>query len=628
MIKIKRLSLENFRSFRAKQTVEFETGFYCLKGHSGVGKSNLLYGISYCLGFCPIPATSLQNVFCKEPMQAELVLDCNGKEIVIRRGKENKFICETEVIEGASAVNFKIKELFAGRFESVPLLVMRNQRTSGNFLSLSSSDQESFLSTVLGLNKLEDFIGFTSDSIKTVKDSLSVEEGSLLGLQKAKDSIQLEDIELLNNSISEKKMLLESNVVLFNEVSSDLEKAKKIFQEKQIKVDNDLKHLFEKESELKDQISSFSLKIKDLENQASTVRNKVHNFESTRESNKLKLRLLNKELVEVLSHIDKTEKNICFACNQSIPENNVQLSALLTKSVELKQGIEILTNKIAESNTLDLDLLESIKKQIQQNIDCKKQIEDQLKQLDLQKKQTKNEELEKDLQSIRDLELKLKNVSNKEAPLRASIIGLEFSIKTAEKQKSAVDNIKEEILQKVFKIDTLKQRIENLSLVNSINKEFLTKIFEETLLEIGSKVNDGLTLIPNVKNVSFAFSTSKMAKNGNVKNVININVFKNGVEMPAKAGISGGQLSSVELLVDAAVHEVVTRRTGLDLGWLILDEPFEGLHPVDKEACLQILKTLYPEKTVLIIDHSTETKENFDYFIEIVNNENGFSEIK
>jgi ABC-type molybdenum transport system ATPase subunit/photorepair protein PhrA len=60
------------------------------------------------------------------------------------------------------------------------------------------------------------------------------------------------------------------------------------------------------------------------------------------------------------------------------------------------------------------------------------------------------------------------------------------------------------------------------------------------------------------------------------------------------------------------VRKVVSARSGVNPGWLILDECFEGLGVVEKEACLELLKQAALDTLILVVDHGSETKELFD----------------
>ena len=76
-------------------------------------------------------------------------------------------------------------------------------------------------------------------------------------------------------------------------------------------------------------------------------------------------------------------------------------------------------------------------------------------------------------------------------------------------------------------------------------------------------------------------------------------------------------MTSVELVVDLALIEVIQRRTGVSPGWIFLDEAFNGQGNVTKEACLEVLNEFSSNKTVLVVDHASEFKEFFSTFIEI-----------
>lgn len=146
---------------------------------------------------------------------------------------------------------------------------------------------------------------------------------------------------------------------------------------------------------------------------------------------------------------------------------------------------------------------------------------------------------------------------------------------------------------------------------------FLGSIFEEVLVEISAEANKYLAALPNVATTTVEFVTEAETKRGTVQRRITPVITKNGVEIPLEAGLSGGQLTSVELAVDLAVIEVVGRRTGRMPGWLILDESFEGHDLPVKEACLEILKAAAKDKLILIVDHATEVKEMFDFTIRV-----------
>jgi DNA repair exonuclease SbcCD ATPase subunit len=126
--------------------------------------------------------------------------------------------------------------------------------------------------------------------------------------------------------------------------------------------------------------------------------------------------------------------------------------------------------------------------------------------------------------------------------------------------------------------------------------------------------------------VTLKFSISRETQEGKIRNEITPIVSFGGHEAPLEASASGGQFTSIEIAVDLAVARVISRRTGSDLAWIILDESFNGHTRVEKESCLETLKEFAKDRLVLIVDHASEFKEMFTKTI-LVEKTNGRSKI-
>jgi len=144
---------------------------------------------------------------------------------------------------------------------------------------------------------------------------------------------------------------------------------------------------------------------------------------------------------------------------------------------------------------------------------------------------------------------------------------------------------------------------------------FLGSIFDEVLVEIESRTNDMLALIPNVNTFAIGISSTSVTKAGNAKKSISTVLYKDGKDISVKS-LSGGQMCSLELCTDLAVRETICSRAGTNLGWLALDEAMDGLDVESKQAALNIVKSKV-NGLVLIIDHSTEIKEGFEKVVEV-----------
>jgi DNA repair exonuclease SbcCD ATPase subunit len=146
---------------------------------------------------------------------------------------------------------------------------------------------------------------------------------------------------------------------------------------------------------------------------------------------------------------------------------------------------------------------------------------------------------------------------------------------------------------------------------------FLGAIFDEVLWEISEETNRLLAQFPNTAHVTLHFRSESTTQKGSIKKAIIPVVSVGGHEAPLSSGLSGGMETAVELAVDLAVAQVVSRRTGAIPGWLILDESFTGLGPVEQEACMEILRAFADDKLVLVVDHSSEFKSLFTQFVDI-----------
>lgn len=171
----------------------------------------------------------------------------------------------------------------------------------------------------------------------------------------------------------------------------------------------------------------------------------------------------------------------------------------------------------------------------------------------------------------------------------------------------------------------LKQERDFAALIG--NEGFLGSIFDEILVEISDETNKILAGVANTRHCTVEFRSEKTTAKGLVKKTITPYVTVAGHPALLNAGLSGGMISAVELAVDLAVGAVISRRTGTWPGWLILDEAFEGLGPVEKESCMEILQQYAQDRMVLIVDHDSQFKQMFQKTL-VIEYKNGYSTIQ
>lgn len=191
----------------------------------------------------------------------------------------------------------------------------------------------------------------------------------------------------------------------------------------------------------------------------------------------------------------------------------------------------------------------------------------------------------------------------------------EYNIRLREYQKNYVrhQQLNSEISSTLESINLEKD------LIIALGKEgFLGSIFEEILGDISSRTNDYLKMVPNVATITLSLDTEKETKTGSMSKKITPVVYKSGKAIPLTGGISGGMVAVVALAVDLALLSIIQERTGLELGWLILDEAMDGLGSLEKEACFELLRQVAHNKLILIIEHDDKAKTFCDGSIRVV----------
>lgn len=148
-------------------------------------------------------------------------------------------------------------------------------------------------------------------------------------------------------------------------------------------------------------------------------------------------------------------------------------------------------------------------------------------------------------------------------------------------------------------------------------KSFLTAIFDEVLAEIAWNTNEMLRNVSNVAHVTIGFRSESTTGKGTIRRAIVPYVTIGGVERNLKTALSGGMSTAVELAVDLAVRKVISARTGVSPGWLVLDECMAGIDAPVKEACLGLLQQAAQDTLLLVVEHDSEFKEMFSKRIRI-----------
>lgn len=195
---------------------------------------------------------------------------------------------------------------------------------------------------------------------------------------------------------------------------------------------------------------------------------------------------------------------------------------------------------------------------------------------------------------------------------RMKVEAVEAHSRREEVAQAAVDAARGAIDAKAVEINAERDFIKLVG-----REGFLGNIFSEVLIEIATETNKILKSVPNVAHVTLKFKNETTTQKGSTKKVITPVLNIAGVERALGSALSGGMRTAVDLAVDLATRRVVSRRSGHNPAWLILDECMEGLSSIEKECVMHILKQFATDTLILVVDHASEFKELFTKIVEV-----------
>lgn len=187
--RLESITLENFRSFAGPTVVGFAPdGLTLIKGvhtaggsASGTGKSSVLMGIAYALGFCEVPATELRRRNTKHFTVRLVLSDAEGSELVIERSPKLSVSYRGVTTTGKDAESV-IYEVLRSPASALSAIAYRQQRTKGSFLHLTESQRREFLIETIGLSAILKSADAAKASLKKAESELLSVRGRLTGM--------------------------------------------------------------------------------------------------------------------------------------------------------------------------------------------------------------------------------------------------------------------------------------------------------------------------------------------------------------------------------------------------------------------------------------------------------------
>lgn len=667
-----------------------EKGLVLLMGPSGSGKSSIFMAVSHALGFCPYSATDLQSWLGDEKLEVRLGLGTSEGDVTVVRGTKSFIdgavkiqgaANVTPTITKLTGLNSDLLSALTYRPQGTSgLFLSKTNSEMQEFLSTLLGLDKFDLAvekTEAKISSLKTDCDATNAKLATVRERMS----TVLAKQPWPIRDEAEFVKVAANletdrdstaaAIKEATKVLAEMVSNWDSLAADFarrrnEEQSKHPRPKELTTNNEIERLktlksqaYERVGKLQEQdkgrINGVKSEIRALQEELVTYTSQAQREEEwqkemgKKEDERLTLKNAKCPRCEqdwrneaVARDIEATEKRISdlfsliHAAKQSKNMADEVRKAISKKQEELQpnpkidQMVEIFkdaTNELtAELGKLKLEnstRLNEWQNEIQTAVYDIKEEEAQALRLFNAAKDAQNRILARLAQELTE-----RTVTWKDAAARVQSVKSENEY--ARKDNERMANECKEVYE-VFKSATIvaEEALSNLRIEQDLLellKAFLTAIYDEVLEEIAYSTNQMLAEIPNVAHVTIKFKSERTTQKGNTKRAIVPVVNINGGERPLRSALSGGMMTAVELAVDLAVRRVISARSGAIPGWLILDECFEGLPIAEKEACLELLKRASEDTLILVIDHSSETKELFSQVIE-VENANGRSSI-
>jgi len=626
MIRLKSLELSNFRTFRESTVITFpDVGLIQIRGASGVGKSNIFEAIGYSLGYSGLTAAQVASWGRSEsPCSLSLHLDVGDNEVEVRRDSKQYVYENGNLVRGSSKdLETKIVNLLGVSIETFRLLTYRPQQSVGAFIRLTDAEKKEFLTSVLDLEKYEKQVEVAQLNLK----QLNVEYEVALGLLASRRAnlTALEEIPKPTEDLGELEAQESRIKSLISETDAKVANWKLVLKGKLDTLIVPNKSVLPEEQKLLD-----------------VVKLKRQQYDTNRVLNLEKVAMLKAELkkkTHVQEHITKLcdeiatiQNDKCPTCKQAwfdglstIDQKNQKIADLQGELVRIRH-YEAEIAQLTETPDIVVTRSKQELQEVEQRlVDFKFAQESQYTTKVTEIVRRRQLLQDKFDQAVQGLNIQLTQQELQQIVQRAA------KVKTQEvlHQKNCAERSRREteLKDSEVKVALIKDRLQlEQDFVKLVGREgFLGLIFDEILNEIAGEANGILNQIPNTSNISVKFQSEALTQKGSVKRTIVLEVTINGNKTSWDKGCSGGQRTIISLAIDLALGSVLSRRSNVSLGYLILDEPMDGCDLASKLACLEMLKLHARDKLVIVVDHSVDT-DLYDGYLTIIN-QNGSSRI-
>lgn len=433
----------------------------------------------------------------------------------------------------------------------------------------------------------------------------------------------IENNETISNSSSDCKGLEERLIELSKKVLlvSEVKKAKDIFNKFNMEIPKckySAEKLEKKKQDYTQHRDVLNCYLKDLNNIKSIELGKECPicFSIIEEFDDIDYKRNNK--IEYLKKAIKKEKKIVEELDKTIKKEEVIINSSKDALVELERTEFMIAKRMGslteathknEIIQIELKNLIEIEKKLKEEYNKIKNIVDNVKDTPdekLKKAIKDREKIVEDIQKIKDsvMELKIK---------RGITENSINEINRLNNEKSVISNQLNNILREI-------KVYENL--YKAFGKDGIQAIIMENVAEDLSKyANSILKQICNDP-ISIDFITQRQTTTGSWREQFDIRVIIGSNELNFD-DLSGGEQVRISIALRLALSQLLMRRIGSNVKFLLLDEVDQALDKQGIDALAETILTLSKNLKILVITHNETMKEKFDNIIVIQKGNHG-----
>lgn len=640
---------------------------------SGAGKSLVASALAFIFGGCQYPATELQSWYDDEPPAAGVVLQTKEGDVCIRRGGGLSVTWPGQRPIKGKAAEAELDRIFGMDARTRAAVTYRGQDdTAGSFLSITDTEKKEFLAKPLGLDKFEVVAAAAAAEARACRDRAVAARARLEEAQKtvaaaevaaatSEITIAPEDLEAeaaLHDSAAE---ALRGQIATFqHHITMARADASVMLEERLAELDARLAALTVNEDpeELADARATLvkiegrleRVRVYDAEKRAEHSKRReavsIRLSEERAAQRELKRRAADLEALRAQEAALKAGE--CPTCHQAwFCQEAMELEVRIQRAVDqaavdligagtVEQTISRLEGELSdlgdyvphpagaelvaaarEASVIVLNLVSQARRARAGELEV-------IRVAKTAARQAAAEALQADigpgLTTVAVMEDKVGSETARASELRRLAFKAEAMMVVALNRHADLAAAQSRVAAAADAVEELEKKAAVELDINALvgREGFLGLIFEDVLREIAAAANDILGRVANVRHVTFQFEMEKEAQNSNITRAITPVVYLRGRRISFKSpGLSGGMRASVRLAVDLGVGEVLAKRCGSYPGWLVLDETFNGLGAVSKEAVMETLAAYAGQRLVLVVDHDDRFQGLFDQRINI-----------